>query len=270
MERRKYIFTDLDGTLLNDEKKVCKENIDAIEEALLKGHKVTVATGRPLPAAIIGAKRAGLYRDGCYIMCYDGGMIYDCTKEQIIYEANLEMEDIEALFKSADEAGIHVQAYDDGKVICEKEDEEVLFYCKNGQMEYELRHNIPNTLSKPSLKVLLISFDNKKLVDFRASHPEFENERMHSIFSCLEYLEYMPRCVSKGDGIIRMSELLGFDIKDSIGIGDERNDLSMIEKAGLGVAVRNAVDEAKSIADYITEKDNNEGGVAEVIRKFVL
>ena len=268
--KTKYIFTDLDGTLLNDAKEVCKDNIEAIEEALLKGHRVIVATGRPLEAAVIGAKHAGLYRPGCFLLCYNGGMIYDCTKEEVIYEKTLGMDDIKALFKSADEAGIHVQAYDNGKVICQREDKELLYYCRNGQMQYEIRDNVPETLSSPSLKVLLISFDNDKLVDFKNTHKEFENERMHSIFSCLEYLEYMPSNVSKGDGIGILSELLHFDIEDSIAIGDERNDLSMIEKAGMGVAMKNAVDEAKNVADYITTKDNNEGGVAEVIRKFVL
>ncbi len=268
--KTKYIFTDLDGTLLNDSKEVCKENIEAIDEALLKGHQIIVATGRPLEAAVIGARHAGLYRPGCFLLCYNGGMIYDCTKEEVIYEKTLDMKDIEALFKSANEAGIHVQAYDNGKVICQKEDDEIQFYCRNGQMQYEIRDNVPETLSKPSLKVLLISFDNDKLVNFRNMHREFESERMHSIFSCLQYLEYMPSNVSKGDGIGILSELLHFDIEDSIAIGDERNDISMIEKAGIGVAMKNAVDEAKNVADYITVKNNNEGGVAEVIRKFVL
>ncbi|MBQ9341781.1 MAG: HAD family phosphatase [Lachnospiraceae bacterium] len=267
---RKYIFTDLDGTLLDDNKEVCAENKSAIEEALSKGHQIIVATGRPLPAAVIGAKHAGLYRKGCYILCYNGGMIFDCTEEKVIYEASLDMDNIRALYKSAKEAGIHVQAYDKGKVICEEEDDEIKFYARHGQMEYELRDNFPETLSKPSLKMLLISFDNKKLVKFKEAHPELENDKMHSFFSCLEYLEYMPAGISKGDGIIKMAELLHFDIKDTIAIGDERNDLTMIEKAGLGVAMQNAAEDAKKVADYITVKNNNEGGVAEVIRKFAL
>ena len=62
---KKYIFVDLDGTLLNDEKKVCKRNENAIEKAVNYGHHVITATGRPLESANVGAKNAGLDKDGC-------------------------------------------------------------------------------------------------------------------------------------------------------------------------------------------------------------
>lgn len=270
MSKVKYIFVDLDKTLLNDEKKVCNKNKEAIDKALSKGHKVIIATGRPKSAAIIGAKNAGLYKDGCFILCYNGGMIYDCTKEQVIFEKTLSMDEIHNIESEADKYGIHVQAYENDKVICKSEDEELKFYCKNGQMGYEIRDSIINTLKSPSLKVLLISFDNEKIVRFRNEHPEFETGSLHSFFSCEEYLEYMPSDISKGDGIVNMSKIFGFDMKDTIAIGDERNDLTMIEMAGLGVAMCNGADCVKDIADYVTTLNNNEGGVAEVIEKFVL
>lgn len=76
--------------------------------------------------------------------------------------------------------------------------------------------------------------------------------------------------MNKGAGLAALAELLGIDVADTIAIGDNTNDLAMIRAAGLGCAVANASDDAKAAAGYVCADDNNTGGVAEVIEKFVL
>ncbi len=267
---KKCVFLDLDGTLLNDEKQVCERNRIAIEKALAEGHKMIVATGRPLESAIIGADKIGLAKDGCYVASYNGGVLYDCTAKQKIFEASLEPEYTTYLFEQARKAGIHIQAYCEGKVWAEEDNEELRIYCKKSQLEYEIHEDVPKELRERSGKVLLISFDNEKLKAFQQDVESWAFGKVQSVFSTREYLEYSPLGISKGYAVETLANLLGYDIKDTIAIGDEQNDISMILKAGLGVCMANGLDSIKEIADYVTKDNNNEGGVAEVIERFVL
>ena len=82
---KKVFFTDLDGTLLNDQKEITPGNQAAIDEALHRGHKVVITTGRPLASARIQAERLGLTKEGCYIVTYNGGQIYDPYHKKTIY-----------------------------------------------------------------------------------------------------------------------------------------------------------------------------------------
>ena len=81
----RVLFTDLDGTLLNDAKEVTPGNQAAIDEALAKGHKIVVCTGRPLASARVCAAKAGLDKEGCYVICFNGGQIYDPYHEKTVY-----------------------------------------------------------------------------------------------------------------------------------------------------------------------------------------
>ena len=267
---KKCIFLDLDGTVLNDDKQVCERNKVAIEQALQNGHKVIVTTGRPLESAIIGADKIGLAKPGCYIASYNGGVLYDCTTCGTIFEASLEPDYTAYIFQRAREAGIHIQAYCEGKVWAEEENEELRFYCKKAQLDYEIHKDVPMELRARSGKVLLISFDGEKLKEFQKNMEEWALGKVQSVFSTREYLEYSPLGISKGYAVETLANLLGYDISDTIAIGDEQNDISMILKAGLGVCMINGLDSIKEIADYVTTDDNNMGGVAEVIEKFVL
>ena len=82
---KKVFFTDLDGTLLNDQKEITPGNQTAIDEALHRGHKVVITTGRPLASARIKAERLGLTKEGCYIVTYNGGQIYDPYHKKTLY-----------------------------------------------------------------------------------------------------------------------------------------------------------------------------------------
>lgn len=270
MDDKKYVFLDLDGTLLNDEKKVCEKNKAAIKEALLRGHHMIVTTGRPLHAAIVGAQNVGLNQKGCYILAYNGGLLYDCTQKSVIYRHTLPIDAVRYLFQEADKYQLHIQTYCQDKVWCNKENMEVKEYYRRGQMPYEIHEDVVKDLTEEPCKCLLISYDETQLFAFQKDHFTWEDGRVYSLFSCKEYLEYMPLGVSKGNGIRKMSELLNFPMTNTIAIGDERNDISMIQAAHIGVCMKNGLDSVKETADYITAADNNEGGVAEALSKYVL
>ena len=88
----KIFFTDMDDTLLNSEKQVTKENMDAISEALAAGHKIVFNTGRPLSGFLPILKELGLDREGCYAIAFNGGLIYDCAAKKTLYRRTIPLE----------------------------------------------------------------------------------------------------------------------------------------------------------------------------------
>ena len=89
-------------------------------------------------------------------------------------------------------------------------------------------------------------------------------------YSANRYIEFNPKGVNKGQGLLKLASILGVDRKDTIAIGDNLNDLSMILDAGLGAGVANTLPDMKDQCDYITENDFRHDAIAEVIERFVL
>ena len=89
-------------------------------------------------------------------------------------------------------------------------------------------------------------------------------------FSSPEYLEFMPSGINKGNAIRWMCEYMNIPLEHTIAVGDAENDIAMLETAGIGAVMKNAENDMKNYGNYITEHDNNDGGVAEVIYKFML
>ena len=98
---KKILFTDLDGTLLNDDKQVSEGNRVAIQRLLDAGHYLVVSTGRPTKSAFKVVQRLGLTMPGCYMLSYNGGTIFDCSKQEIRSERTLPIEFVRHLFHKA-------------------------------------------------------------------------------------------------------------------------------------------------------------------------
>lgn len=270
---KKILFTDLDGTLLNDDKQVSEGNRAAIQRLLDAGHYLVVATGRPTKSGFMVAQRLGLTMPGCYLIAYNGGAIFDCSKEEVWMEATLPMEHVRYLFDEAKKYGIYIQTYGvDDKILATTDGEELQYYAQGnrGMLGCEVCDDVFGALEKEPNKVLLIDMKEEGILKFWRDHKEWEGGKCESTFSCREFLEYLPVGVSKGNGVRTLCEMLQVDIKNAYAAGDERNDISMIKAAGVGIAMKNAVEEAKAVADYITENDNNHDGIAEVIDKLIL
>jgi Cof subfamily protein (haloacid dehalogenase superfamily) len=270
---KKILFTDLDGTLLNDDKLVSKGNREAIERLLDAGHYFVVATGRPTKSAFKVANQLGLTMPGCYMIAYNGGVIFDCSTEEILMEKTLTMEYVRYLFQEAEKYGLYIQTYgEDDKIFATSDGKELEFYLGTNRraLDFEISREACDLLDRVPNKALLVDLDGSGIIKFWEEHREWEKGRCDSTFSCPQYLEYLPQGVSKGNAVRTLCEMLGIDIQNAYAAGDERNDISMIEAAGVGVAMKNAVEEAKAVADYVTENDNNHDGIAEVIDRLIL
>lgn len=269
----KILFTDLDGTLLNDSKQVSDEDLRAINELIDAGHRFVIATGRPLYSAKIVAKELGLFQDGIYILASNGGVIYDCGADRIINAETLDLETVDILFKAAGAEGLSIHTYTDDYVVSVRSTEEIRRYTTTIKMPHKLLARIPEDLPgrPPKLIVMSIKEGSRKILeDFEKRHAALVFGRAMSVFSNDCLLEYLPPNVSKGNGLVRLCDLLGIPVEQSVAAGDEANDIPMIEAAGVGAVMKNGTDEARSYADYVTSRTNNESGVSEIIRKFIL
>lgn len=266
---KKIFFIDFDGTLMRDDKTISDKNREALRNAVDQGHYIALATGRAVSSGRRIAKELGLTRPGCYLVAYNGGTIYDFSADCILSNKRLPIEYAEYLLREATEAGIHIQTYSDTQVLAAERSKELDFYTKKTGMPCRITGNLNSMLYEEPPKMLLIDLEHKERLEaFQQAHAEWEKEKCSSFFSCKEYLEYCPLGANKGYGVAFLCDFLGVPVEHAVAIGDEENDISMIRNAGVGVAMKNAVQSVKDAADYITEHDNNEDGVAEVIEKF--
>lgn len=270
----KLLFLDLDGTLLDDEKKIPKENAQAIAQAIAAGHKVFVCTGRPLSSVVKLLPAFGLDQPGCYAITYNGGLIYDVGKKEAVYERTIPIPWVKHLFEQAYAyEGIHIQTYTKEAFVCEYDTPESVYYQQKTQCDRKIVEHVLEELNgEEPCKVLAIAhgFDRERLEGFREFMVPWAEGKLDVYFSCREYLEFMPLGIDKGHAVRWMAEYFKVPLEDTVAVGDEENDLPMIRTAGIGAVMKNASDKMKKYGDYITEKDNNQGGVAEVIRKYML
>lgn len=270
MQQGKILFTDIDGTLLSDDMTVSAGNRKAVEKALEQGNYVVVATGRPVKSGKAIVERLGLTMPGCYMIAFNGSVLYDCHTDRILYEETIPLPHIRKLFEEAEKAGLYIQTYDQTDILTERKTRELEYYSGRTGMSYRIIPRLGQELKKEPNKALLIHLESRqKLEEFQKANECWTKDILDSFFSSNTYLEYCPAGVNKGSAILRLCSLLDIPIEHTIAVGDEWNDISMIQAAHIGVAVKNAVEAVKEAADYVTERDNNHDAVAEVIEKFM-
>lgn len=273
MNATKILFTDLDGTLLNDRHQVSDGNRLAIQKALLNGHRIVIATGRPLPSAKLLAQELNLTEEGCYIIASNGAVLYDTFHNIILHRISFPLSYVRPLFDSAYEEGLHIHTYSHENVLSERDTPEIRWYEKAIRVPALITENVMTYLTYDPVKIILINREKdsrRRLEAFQQKMSAWTDGKLTSIFSSDIMLEYYPLHVSKGSAVRTLCQLLEIPIENSIAAGDAENDISMIQTAGCGCVMQNGSEETKKHADYITIKDNLHDGFAEIIEKFML
>ena len=269
--KKRILFLDLDGTLLNDEKQITPGNRAALEGALERGHDMVITTGRPLKSAMNQAHVLGMDRPGCYLIAYNGAVIYDWAQNKQIFTRSLSFDAVHRVFDKANAMGLHIQTYDTWDVLVEQrcDDAAVRRYCGLIRMDFRVIADVRKDLTEEPVKCLIIDYDRQTdLLKIQDWITENMTEEVDCFFSCDQYLEVVPKGMSKGEAVKMLCAKLGVEIENAVAAGDAANDLSMIEAAGIGVAMANGTAQVKAAADYVTTHDNNHDGIAEVVERF--
>lgn len=268
----KILFTDLDGTLLNSQKKISDKTYEKIMEMTKQGHKFVLASGRSLENIKHVRTALGLTQEGVYITAYHGAVVYDCGREALIAENRLDLEVAQAIYAAAQKAGLYGQAYTDTHILAPAHTKELDFYRRYISQPYYETTDLHSHLTKGPHKLLIIHLENKRLLDdFRSQmmHTSFADS-IESVFSNPYYLEFYSKKAGKGNGLRILCNALHIPIANAYACGDEENDISMLQAAGTGIAMKNASPIAKEAADIVTDADNDHDAIAEVIDRFIL
>lgn len=263
------LVLDIDGTLTNSQKQISDKTYRSIMAIQERGHKVVLASGRPTPGILPLAEKLKLSEYDGYILSFNGAKVMNCRNGEIIFQQVLNRDYIPLLHTTAVGNKVGLLSYEGDCVITDSEIDQYI--------EIESRINgIP--VKQVDDFVSYIQFDiNKCLMTgepdiLKRIEPELKAKlkgELNIYRSEPYFIEIMPRNIDKAYSLGKLLDYLNLSKEQMISCGDGFNDISMIEYAGMGVAMANAQEVVKNKADYIT-LSNDEDGVAHVIEAFML
>ncbi|MEX1031588.1 MAG: Cof-type HAD-IIB family hydrolase [Paenibacillaceae bacterium] len=261
----KLVAIDLDDTLLNDDMEISEATKTTLAEAVAQAVIITLATGRMYASAAKIAKQLQL---NVPLITYQGALVKNSLDGHILYERYVPSDVAEWVYDYCKEHGLHLQGYVNDQLYVQEENEKIIAYSKLSNIPYIVEPNFASVLAQPQTKLLII--DESAKLDLLGDHfRSVLGERAHVTKSKPNFLEIMHPEGTKGSALRFLTEHYNCTLAETIAIGDSWNDHDMVEVAGLGVAMANAVQPLKDIADFITAS-NNEDGVKLVIDQFVL
>jgi len=264
----KLLALDLDGTLTNSQKIITPKTKEVLFAAQKAGLRLVLASGRPTEGILHLAKELEIAKYGGFVLAFNGARIFDMTTGQIVFEQTLPMESIPLVEELADRYDITVLTYKDGGIITKNPE--------NPYVELEGKINLIGSKFVPSFTEAVDSPVPKCLLvgdgDYMAEvEPKFREALPHLNVYRSEpfFLEIMPNGVDKAYSLSKLLEYTGVAREELVACGDGFNDISMVDFAGLGVAMANANDKLKAVADVIT-LSNDEDGVAEAVLRYMM
>jgi len=261
----KLIALDVDDTLLSDKLTVSEETKAALKAAIEQGVTVTLATGRMYASAVQIAKQINL---NVPIITYHGSLVKTLLEGKVLYERYVPNEAAVQIQQYCLQHGLHLQLYVDDLLYGMEDNDIIKEYSDRSKIPYTIEPDFKKLINRPLSKMLIID-DPEKLDQVALELRALVGADTFITKSKPHYLEITHKEGTKGHALRYMAGYLGCSMQETIAVGDSWNDHEMIEAAGLGVAMGNANDKLKEIADYVT-LTNNEDGVRHVIEKFVL
>lgn len=267
----KLIACDLDETLLSTDRTVSQKNKEAILKAKELGVKFVPATGRGFMTVDGTLKELGLYNDNNqYVISFNGGALTENKDHRLLHFEGISFEKASEFFKRGLNYDVCIHIYTKDMVYIYNYTEEEASYV-SGRMEIQefFDDNIDFLKNQEIVKALYMNTDFKYLKQIEEDLRDI-TEDIDVSYSSNRYIEFNQKGVNKGAGLLKLAEMLGIKQEETIAIGDNYNDLSMIKAAGLGVGVHNVVEGMKKDCDFITDATHDESAIAEVIEKFIL
>lgn len=275
MQNIKMIGLDLDGTLLNEKKELTARTKQALERAIDSGVQVVIATGRPMT----GIPKELLQISGMkYIITSNGGRILDLDTGKVLFEHPVPHGKAEQILKITQEYETLNEIYFDGQGFVQKKElGQIQLYVKNKAMqEYIVNTRCPIDDIWEKMNLMQgKGLDKVHAIFARIEEMEEARVRVEALGDVVcssslgNNIEMNAPGVDKGEGLLKLGALLGISREEIMACGDGENDLAMIQKAGVGVAMANAVKAVRDAADYVTAS-NQEEGVARAIERIVL
>ncbi|NLS12525.1 HAD family phosphatase [Vibrio sp. SM6] len=266
----KLIALDMDGTLLTSDKRISPRTKTAIERARTKGVTVVLASGRPIDGMQAKLDELEICGENEFVLYYNGSMVKHLGNDnKIIHQQIIDGATTKQLTALAADLGVYIHAFSQvhGLITPELNPYTDIEANING---LDITVMDFNTLEDdhPIIKAMFVA-EPTVLTKAIAKLPPQWRESHTVVQSAPFFLEFLNPNSNKGVGVAAIANYLGIQPDEVICVGDAENDHHMIEYAGLGVAMANAMAETQALANHITSS-NDEDGVAEVIEQFIL
>lgn len=272
------IILDIDGTLLNDDKKISPETKKALITAQQNGVKLILASGRPTTGMHLYAEQLEMETYHGLLVSYNGAKVVDCQTKEELFNQTLTIAEGKAVLE-------HMKQFE-VKVMIDKDD---YMYVNNvydcyipykGEeiniIQYESRGGKFKLCEKEDLAAFLDYRINKILTagdpdymqkNYQAMMAPFKNT-LNCVFTADFYFEFTAKNIDKAKALDTVLTPMGIHAENIIAFGDGHNDITMVKYAGTGIAMDNAVPELKAVANSIT-LSNNKDGIAHVLNNFI-
>lgn len=266
-QKYRILVLDLDGTLTNSKKEITPRTLQALIDLQARGVKLVLASGRPTYGIAPLAEQLEMKRYGGFILSYNGGEIINWATGELMYKNLLPDSVLPALYEAAQQDGHTILSYEDEYIVTEKPyneyvDKEVFL----NKMKLKLVKNFLEEIRRPLPKCLIVG--HAEQLARTEARLQRELEGVISVYRSEPFfLELVPLGIDKARSLSVLLEELGMTREEMVAMGDGFNDQSMIEFAGMGVAMANAQEPVKQAADYVT-LSNDEDGVADAIEKL--
>ena len=264
----KAIFIDIDGTLKNDSRLITNKTIETIKKVVNNNIKVIICSGRPISSTVEISK---LCFASEFVITSNGAYGYNYKENKCMFKNPMEESACIEIYNLAIENDVNfIMNTEKGRVTLKKTDNE---------LDKLLDISIKEFLEKNDvMQCLLHDKSFEKIKNLKPFVEKIENVGIKNQSKCLTnpnakrleftYCDIADEKTSKGYGVRKMCEALNIDLKDTISIGDDYNDVAMFEVTGFSVAMGNANDEVKSKAKFVT-LSNNDNGVSYFLEKLL-
>lgn len=268
MSKYKALALDIDGTLLNSRKEVTPAVLKQIQRMQKAGIPVMIASGRPEQGIAHVAEEIGMKQSGGYVLSFNGGKITEFKTGEVVYNKTVPEEYNARVIRYAkDIPESAILTYQDGCIITENpEHPYVQLESRVVKMAVKRVENLEKRVQFPVNKFLIVG--NPEILQKKVTEmAEAFHGKLNIFQSEPFFIEVVPLGIDKAESLDVLLHTIGVKQEELVACGDGRNDVTMIRYAGMGVAMENACDEVKQVADYMADSCDNDG-VAKIIEKF--
>ena len=262
-----FLALDIDGTVVNSQKEispVVKGEINRIQEA---GVPVALVSGRPTKGIEHIAAELDFDKYESYILAFNGGKIIECSSGKVVYNQTIPIALAKEVCKAAEEYNVAIVTYKDDVILAtEPENKYTKIEAHLTHMDVRGVESMEAEMDFSPDKFLFVDEPERLEELIPLMQKRFE-DRLNIFRSEPFFMEIVPMGIDKAKSLDRLLDRLGMDSTKLVACGDGFNDVSMVNFAGMGVAMGNACAETKAVANYIAPSCD-EDGVADAIKKF--
>ena len=259
----KMVVTDIDGTIYTPETGITKGVKNCIQDLVKNDIQVVIATGRTYSSA---KHVADMLEIKCPLICYQGGLV-NSYEGEILDVKYLDEKPAREIVKECKKRNIHLNVYVEDKLYVEDDNEYIKDYIGDKGIDYFKVDSFDELDFSKLNKLLAIRYDTQ-FIDNLIEELSIKYPQLYIVKSAKYFCEIANKQATKGNAIRFLAKKYGISTDEVLAIGDQNNDIEMVETAGTGVAMGNGTEQIKSKADFITDTVDNDGFV-KAIDKYV-